>query len=66
MDIVDMTRYIYAYVRNGDVPYTCDAEMLFDFAGNKVSYIVVSVSVDVIACERIDAENCSMKETCVR
>ncbi|KAH3854850.1 hypothetical protein DPMN_097408 [Dreissena polymorpha] len=36
MGTVDMTsRYVYAYVRNADVPYTCDAEMLFGYAGIK-------------------------------
>ncbi|KAH3729527.1 hypothetical protein DPMN_055498 [Dreissena polymorpha] len=67
MEIVDMTsRYINAYVRSGDVPYTCYAEMLLGYAENKVSYNIVSVTVDLIAYERIDAENCSMKERCVR
>ncbi|KAH3814786.1 hypothetical protein DPMN_143297 [Dreissena polymorpha] len=62
MGTVDMTsRYVNAYVRSGDVPYPYDAEILFGYAGNKVSYSSVSVSVDVIAYEHIDAENCSMK-----
>ncbi|KAH3700417.1 hypothetical protein DPMN_075393 [Dreissena polymorpha] len=49
MEFVDLTsRYINAYVRSGDVPYICDAEILFGYAGNKISYNIVSVSFDVI------------------
>ncbi|KAH3856898.1 hypothetical protein DPMN_099493 [Dreissena polymorpha] len=66
MEIVDMTsRYINAYVRSGDVPYTCDAEILFGYTGNNVSYKSFSVSVDVIAYKCIDVEKCSIKERCV-
>ncbi|KAH3849292.1 hypothetical protein DPMN_091691 [Dreissena polymorpha] len=43
-------------------PYNCDAEILFGYAGNIVFYNIVSVSIDVIAYERFNAENCSMKE----
>ncbi|KAH3853982.1 hypothetical protein DPMN_096520 [Dreissena polymorpha] len=67
MENVDMTsRFINAYVRSGNIPYNCDAEILFGYAGNIVSYNIVSVSVDVIAYERINADNCSMKERYVR
>ncbi|KAH3785988.1 hypothetical protein DPMN_164086 [Dreissena polymorpha] len=43
-------------------PYNFDAEILFGYAGNIVFYNIVSVSIDMIAYERINAENCSMKE----
>ncbi|KAH3689959.1 hypothetical protein DPMN_191343 [Dreissena polymorpha] len=67
MENVNMTsRFINAYVRSGDIPYNCDAKLLFGYAGNIVSYTIVSVSVDEIAYERINAENCSMKERYVR
>jgi hypothetical protein len=52
-----------AYVRSSDVPYPCDAETLFGNAGNEVSWSSVSPSFGVIAYERIDAENCSDKES---
>ncbi|KAH3854798.1 hypothetical protein DPMN_097347 [Dreissena polymorpha] len=67
MENVDMTsRFINAFVRSGDIPYNCDAEILFGYAGNIVSYNIVSMSVDVIAYECINIENCSMKKRYVR
>ncbi|KAH3887461.1 hypothetical protein DPMN_011478 [Dreissena polymorpha] len=67
MKNVDMTsRFINAYVSSGNIPYNCDAEILFSYAENIFSYNIVYVSVDVIAYERINAENCSMKEMYVQ
>ena len=37
---------------------------MFGYAGNIVFYNIVSVSIDMIAYERINAENCLMKERC--
>ncbi|KAH3878479.1 hypothetical protein DPMN_002375 [Dreissena polymorpha] len=63
MENVDMTsRFINAYVRSGDILYNCDVELLFGYARIIVSYTIFSVSFDVIAYKRINAENCSMKE----
>ncbi|KAH3897366.1 hypothetical protein DPMN_021554 [Dreissena polymorpha] len=63
MGTVDITsRYVNAYMRSGDVPYTSDTNMLLGYAGNKVSQNSVSMNVDVIVYERIDVENNSMKE----
>ncbi|KAH3854604.1 hypothetical protein DPMN_097149 [Dreissena polymorpha] len=67
MENVDMTsRFIKAYVRSGEIPYKCDAKILFSYTGNIVSYNIVSESVDVIAYERFNAKNCSMMERYVR
>ncbi|KAH3885786.1 hypothetical protein DPMN_009784 [Dreissena polymorpha] len=43
-------------------PYNFDAEILFGYAGNIVFYNIVSVSIDMIAYERINAENAENAE----